>query len=110
MAKRGKGKHDQAMAILREFDPKVAKLADARYFSGRQLFDGRTHRLRAEYVDKAQARAILIAVQRIGETLNKPIWLSKDEQRLLNVYSTNNVQTPSQASASKPFEKPRGLS
>jgi hypothetical protein len=91
MAKQGKGKHDQVMKILAQFDPNVAKLAETRYFSGRQLYDARTHRLRPEYVDEAQARAILIAVRHIGETLKSPTWFSKDELRRLSFYAVNDV-------------------
>lgn len=91
MAKQGKGKHDQVMKILEQFDPNVAKLAEIRYFSGKQLYNPRTHRLRPEYVDEAQARAILIAVRHIGETLKSPPWFSKDEQRRLDSYSSHEV-------------------
>jgi hypothetical protein len=86
MAKQGKGKHDQVMKVLEQFDPNVAKLAEARYFSGRQLYDARTHRLRPEYVDESQARAILLAVKHIGDVLESPAWFSKDEMKRLNSY------------------------
>ena len=90
MAKQGKGKHDQVMKILGQFDPNVIKLAETRFFSGRQLYDAHTHRLRPEYVDESQARAILIAVRHLGETLKSPTWFSKDELRLLSFYSAND--------------------
>ena len=91
MAKQGKGKHDKVMKILEQFDPKIAQLIEARYFSGRQLYDGRTHRLRTEYVDEAQARAILIGVRKLGEELDSPAWFSKDELKRLNSYNAKNA-------------------
>lgn len=82
-----KGKHDQVLKILEQFDPKIAAMIDARYYGGQQLYDPRTHRVRSEYVDQAQVDAILIGVRDKGIALGSPCRFSKDELRRLSLYS-----------------------
>ena len=69
--------------VFRNFDPVIDKLATERLFSGRQLFDYVTHKLRRGLRDKAQARAILLRAQQLADQMDKKLVLRAFEQRLL---------------------------
>ena len=80
---------------LNNFDPAVEKLAQERLFSGKQLFDYRTHRLRRSIRDEAQARAVLVRAEALGKELDKKLVLRFFEKRLLErVFGTFSEDSP----------------
>ena len=81
--KMGKKRNKNAQDWLNDFDPAIEKLAQERLFSGKQLFDYRTHRLRRSIRDEGQARAVLIRAEALAKQLDKKLVLRYFEKRLL---------------------------
>jgi hypothetical protein len=79
----GKKRKNDPEAVFRNFDPAIDKLASERFFSGKQLFDYKTHKLRRGIRDEAQARAILLRAQQLADQMDKKLVLRYFEQRLL---------------------------
>lgn len=79
-----KKRSNNTQEVLRNFDPAVEKLALERLLSGKQLFDYKTHKLRRDIRDEAQARAILIRAQSLADQMDKRLVLRYYEKRLLD--------------------------
>jgi len=75
---------EHLMELTKQYDPHVQKLAHERFLNGHQLFNSKTHRLKKEIRDTAQARGILLIAQQLAKAYEKTLWLSADEKKLLN--------------------------
>jgi len=75
---------EELIRWMDQYDPNVQKQAFQRVFSGRQLYNSKTHRLKKGVRDEAQARAILLLAEQIGKVYERTLWLSADEKKVLD--------------------------